>query len=258
MKKNILFGLIILFALSGFAFSQNGKNIQILLKGKVTDEFSGKGVEVTMEFREPDGKKFKVLTNALDGSYQQVVDAGKKFDIVFINYDVIRKSEPIQIDDSKKYVEQIANFSVKRLVQGLKLIKLNAFGDNQSSLKEGMDKSIEQLKEIMQFSRSVKFDIEINSHDTYKKITKESEVKPDKKKSKKAAKSEKIVTVTEPDANLIKSLVDSRIAEISKLISNWFRFKDRITVSPDYSSGESTGESYSLTVVVKEIKNIFE
>ncbi len=258
MRRILIFSCLSVFLVSSFAFSQNGKNIQILVKGKVTDEFTGNGVVVTMEFREPDGKKFRISTNSIDGSYQQIVDAGKKFDIVFTNFDIIRKTEPLQIENTTKYIEQIADFKVKRLVPGLKLLTYSAFDANSSAFKEEIQKSLEQLKEIMQFNRSVKFEFNINSHDTYKRIKNVQEIKPDKKKAKKGAKTESIITYSEPDASRIKSIVDSRVAEANKMLSSWTRFNDRITVSGDYSVGETDSENSNFIVIVKEIKNIFE
>lgn len=258
MNKYISTFIIAALMMLSSAFAQNGNKTQILLKGKVTDEFTGKGVEVTMEFRDPDGKKFKINSNSVDGSYQQVFDAGKKYDVIFIGFDVVRKTESVQIDDAGKYKEQVSDFKIKKMTPGLKLQKLNAFQANSRTLNAADQKTIEQLREIMQFNRGVKFELVVNSWDSFKKIAQVKEIKPDKKKAKKGAVPEKVTTFIEPDANQIKALVDSRTEELKKFISGWTKFKDRISVSSDYSAGEPDSENSSVFVIVKEIKNIFE
>lgn len=256
--------LLTFVVLSGLTYSQgvNGKDVQILLKGKVTDEFTGNPVSVTMEFREENnGKKFKIQSNSADGYYQQVLVAGRKYDVVFINNDIVRKIVPIAIENSSKYTEQTIDFSIKKLTTGLKYFKLNAFEAGSAQLSAEAKANIESLQDVMKFNRGVYFEFVVTSHDTYRKeIVKTSLKKPEKKKSKKKAlpPPEMKPVFIAPDPSLAKELSGKRLEAVKAFLSGWTRYSIRLSTIADESVAEADGESFSLYVIVKEIKSVFE
>lgn len=262
MKYYATLILILIMSVNLFAQKGNGKDVQILLKGNVSDEFTGQPVSATMEFRESNnGKRFKIQSNSADGYYQQVLNAGTQYDLVFTNNDIVRKIVPVKVDNSEKYTEQIQDFKVKKLTVGLKYFKLNAFEPGSAELKADALAEIESLKEVMQFNRAVSFEFVVNAHDTYKKEIIKSEhpkAKPDKKKSKKKNVTEIKPVFTSPSPDLAKELSDKRLTSVNSMLSSWTRFSLRLTSSADFSVAEPEGEAYSLYVVVKEIKNLFE
>ncbi len=263
MKYSLAFILIFLMSVNLFAQKGNGKEVQIILKGHVTDEFTGQPVAATMEFREANnGKRFKIQSNSADGYYQQVLNAGTQYELVFTNNDIVRKIVPVKIDNSEKYTEQSQDFQVKKLTPGLKYFKLNAFDAGSAQLKAEALAEIETLKEVMQFNRAVSFEFVVNAHDTYKKEIIKSEqpkAKPEKKKSKKKIVTEIKPVYTSPNPDMAKELSEKRLSAVNSMLSSWTRFSLRLSSSADFSVAEPDGgESYSLYVVVKELKNLFE
>ena len=70
---------------------------QVLVRGTIFDEFSGKPISIDIEFRDPTGKKIKCRSEA-NGSYQQVLQSGAKYSLIFSNFDIARKLDTIYIE----------------------------------------------------------------------------------------------------------------------------------------------------------------
>jgi hypothetical protein len=255
--------LIIVFTTPSLAVN---KGVQILLKGKIYDEFSGKPMEVNIEFKTESGKKFKNKSNSIDGSYEQIFNSGENVEIIFTNWNIVRIINKISIKDTTKYCEQPQNFYVKKYEKGEAVFKFVLFDENSWNLRSDAAAKIDSLKNMLLFSRNIKIDIRTNGHDSYKQTrTVQAPPKSTKKKSKKPEPAqEPIITIKDPDMIALKELVEKRKATLMNFIKDWTKYLDRITVIGDYTAAEDPYFTrlkaeiqldYNYLVIVTELKN---
>jgi hypothetical protein len=259
LKLITLFALIFVFA------SISGLAVQVIVKGKVIDEYTGKPTEAQIEFKTSSGTKFKIKSNSLDGSFSQVFSAGETVDATFTNFDLIKTTSTFKVDDSDKFKEQSLDLKVKKLTLGTVVYQYTAFPEKNATINSDSKTGIQKLEEIMTFNRNVKFEISVNSHDVYAKLIKTESTKKSSKKGKKTvAETETKKTIIEPSESEIKTLVDSRISQINDILKTFKKFQNRVTITPDYSSADATEDASSLVkntsikIIVKEIKNQLE
>jgi hypothetical protein len=226
-KANIIKKISIVAVFLSFVVSVSYSQIPLLVKGKVTDEFSGKPVECTVEFRSENGKKIRVNTQT-DGLYQQVLNSGETYEVYLYNWDVIRKNENYTVPDLEEYQEVSKDFFVKKLAKGNKVYDLNFFDNNSSSLNGTSESFLKELNTIMRFNRHVEFDIHINAHDTHSK-----------------------------SSNQIKSLVSKRKEALSSKLASFSMIKGRVNVVADESkpSGKPSDSYPDVVITVREIEN---
>lgn len=240
---------------------------QYLVKGTITDKFSGKPTGSTIEFRTPDGKKIKTQSNSVSGEYQQVLETGVQYDVIFTGSDLARQIEKLPSAQSDSYHEVVANFSVKKFFSGMEFDRVDAFKSGSSSMGQGATKAFDELQEVMKFNRNVVFELRVNAHDKFKLQRKDPAKPAAEKKAKKDKKSKKgkkqeaepaPQAAPEPvennsDSPKTHKMVDERVDAMKKYIESWPRFSDRIVVVPDYSLG-TPGREESVVVVVKKIE----
>lgn len=260
----ILFLLLFCFSKSESQFL-NKSSSQVLIKGKVTDEFTGKPMGIDIVFENSKGTKIKIKSNSDNGAYEQLLEAGESYVVTLSNYDVIRQKEKINVDTTKNFKEQSINFVVKQLTVGRTVLSLDAFEPYGSELNQDAKDKLFEIETLLKFNRSVKLEFRITSHDSYSKPPQIIEAPAKVKKGKKAPKAAPPKqTQPEPDPSLIKNLVDARIASINKFTDGWKLLKERIQIVPDYSLGNPVSESGNSTsnpdfmITVKEMKNAFE
>lgn len=264
MKKFEILVLILLF-IPTILSSQflNNSNVQLILKGKVIDEYTGNPVGAVIEFRTNTGKKFKIKSDSVSGNYQQVFQSGENVEVIIYDWDVVRTKFTVQLPDTNKYAEIEQNFAVKHLREGLIAYKYNCFERGNANLTPSCKDNLLGLDEVLRFNRNVKFEIQVTAFDTYvktKRFEKVQKVVTDKKKKKTIV--EEIEKIEEPPADKIKELVDKRLPEIERIVAEIQRGKGRLFVVPIYRSGELEPENepkeWEIFVVVKELKNILE
>ena len=204
--------------------------VPLVVKGKITDEFSGSPMSLTVEFRTNDGKKIKVKTQN-DGLYQQVLNSGETVEVYFYNYNVLRIKQTYQVPDKDEYQEIEQNFTVKKLVKGNSIYKLDFFSKSKSSINGTADSFLKDLNITMRFNRHVKFDFYVDAHDTYSSSSKK-----------------------------IKSLVAKRMESLTDQLKKYPLFRGRINVIADNSKpkGKANSNNPDIVVKVNDIKNIFE
>ncbi|MFN3305628.1 MAG: hypothetical protein ACK42Z_00390 [Candidatus Kapaibacteriota bacterium] len=261
-----------LILILGFLFSSTfslpaqfitNSTVQLILKGKVTDEYSGNPVGATIEFRTNTGKKFKIKSDSLSGEYQQVFQSGEKVEVYIYGWDIVRQKFIVELPDTNKYAEIEQNFAIKQLKEGLIAYKFDCFDTESSELIESCKEKLLSLDEVLRFNRNVKFEIQVTAFDTYiktEKVRKVEKVVTERKKKKKIIEQEKYIE--EPPIEKIKQLAENRYQKISKVVEEIPRAKGRLSVVPVFSSGEATPNNipmpYDVFVVVKELKNILE
>jgi ribosomal protein L21E len=215
--------VILVFALVSFANAQ----IPLLVKGKIVDEFTGKPVICTIEFRTDNGKKIKITTQE-DGLYQQVLTSGSTYEVYLYNWDVLRKSENYTVPDLDDFQEVNKDFKVKKLEKGNKVFDLNFFDNTSSILNGSSEEFLKELNTIMRFNRHVQFAFHINAHDSYSKSN-----------------------------SKIKSLVEKRKATLSEKLSKYPMIKERVSIIIDESkpSGKPDNSYPDVIVTVSQIEN---
>lgn len=265
MKKVILFSFFVLIIVFLESYSSFAKPIQIVVKGILKDELTGVPIEANIEFRTPDGRRFKSKSNSLDGKFEQVFNSGEEVDVILTNYDVVKKTIPFKVIDTIAYTEQKVEFTAKKLQFGSKLFKLNMFEPNSATLNPAFKTYLDSLKDFMMFNRNFKINISVNSHDTYSKekiVTEAPKSAPKKKSKKPELVAPPVITIKEPDAGLIRTLVEQRNSVISPLIKDFGKLTERITVNSDFSVADvqdPSGLKFNPDVefIVTEIKNPF-
>jgi hypothetical protein len=258
--------ILIFFMLSpALLFGQflNHSNVQLLLYGKVTDEYTGNPVGAIIEFRTPDGKKFKIKSDSVTGKYQQVFTSGSEVEAIIYDWDVVRERFAFKLPDTNKYAEIEKNFVVKHLKEGLIAYSFDCFEKGTSNIVGLCENQLKNLDEVLRFNRNVKFEIRVTAFDTYIKTKKIETVKKTiTEKKKKKTITEEVTKIEEPPLDKIKALVDSRLPNIEKIVSAIPRGKGRLFVVPFYESGDvqpnDEPKPFDVFVVVKELKNILE
>jgi len=274
MKKlNLIIAAFLLVVLFNGSVFANLKVVQIVVKGIISDEITGKPVEATVEFRTEDGKKFKNKSNSITGKFEQVFNAGDDVEVILSNWDIARKIVRLKVIDTASYAEQKIEYTVKKFIPGASVFQLNLFEPSSSTLLPEYKNIIETLKELMMFNRNVKFEFRVNSHDTYSKIKEIIQPPTPTLKQKAKKKSKKIeqevepvlqptINIIEPDQAAIKTLVDARLNAISAITKELTRLAERIKTAPDYSAAEpqeqsSLSKNPDFEIVVTECKNPF-
>lgn len=215
------------------------RTVQILVKGSVIDEFTGKPVGVSLEFRLESGKKFKINSNSISGEFEQIFNAGEKVQVVISNWDVARKIEEFIVKDTTTYFEQSIVLYVRKFVVGSPIFKFNIFEQNSSSLTSNYKAILDSVEQTLRFSRNIKVELRVNARDSYWKTEKivqqeKPKTKSTKKKQQKA-ETETRTIIESPSESAVKSLVDSRLAALNNSLSEWTKNKNRITVNGDTS-----------------------
>ncbi len=166
MKKltSIIFTAILFVALSSAAFSA-----QILLKGKVTDTYTGKPMGVTMKFETKDGKIIKIKSDPVSGEYSQLFESSTEYDVTFIHKEIVRTTENFTTKEASGYKEFDRDFQVKHLTKDLLFMDLNIFDAGSANLNSTFDTKIQELQEVMKFNRNVKFYFVVSLNDVAEK-----------------------------------------------------------------------------------------
>lgn len=157
-KVSLLLSLFVLVFMN-FSIATGNDGIPIVIKGKVTDKFSGKPTELEMVFVSEDGSKIKCNPNILDGHYQQVLTSGKSYSVYFVHFDVAREIYNLNIPHYEKYEEVERNWQAKKLAVGNKIYSDNAFLNGSAELSPEGIIIIKQLSNILKFNRGAKFDL---------------------------------------------------------------------------------------------------
>lgn len=254
-------GMIILFFVST---NLNAQIIdvgnKVLVKGVVTDIYTGAPVGSNIEFKDSEGKKIKIFSNSKTGMYEQLLAAGE-YEVFFQNWNVARSFDKISVKKYDKYGEQVFNFKVKYMQAGSLYDSVATFPKGSETINHDFTKYLEDLKVQMKFNRGVDFDIYVSSADITPQAPAVKQEAP-KEKGKSKNKAKQAVKTAEPlKANLspetIKNLVDKRIEALKALIKDWGSMGARLNFKPDYLQSE-TPSGNNLVIKVKKVEDIFK
>ena len=234
MKKTIFgISLFILFfsILINVAPAQKSGEAVVLLQGKITD-LSGNPVATTITFIGNNGKKISAKSNSKDGAYQQVLTPGVTYNLLFKGYMVSDNIEVV-IPRVTEYTELSRNITVKKIEEGLYLMKFVAFGSNQSTLKGDYPTYFATLKDFLKDNISASVVITIGMNDSYFKPT-EKKVQVPGKKGKTVTKKVKVTTEEQ-----LSTLADARINALKDYFASITLPEKKITFVKDINQTTS-------------------
>jgi hypothetical protein len=262
--------MVIILTIPTYSQIMNNKGGQVLLKGVIRDDVTGSPVSVNIEFKGSTGSKIKVTSNSKDGFFEQILKAGESYDVILSNFDIIHKTDKVQIIDATQYQEQSKDFTVTRLTPGLQLYKISAFDKSSHAINDEVSKIFNDLQELMKFNRNVKFEVIIagdyqapkpqvaaNSKNKKDKKNKNCTSTTSKKSKNDATTQQQTLEKNKPISDKVRSLVDSRTGEVQSLIESWQRSKDRISFKPDYEFLTPNSTSYNLIISVTSVEKTF-
>ena len=204
------------------------KGVPIIIKGTVTDQFTGKPLDVTLQFRDEEGTRFRIKPNIIDGSYSQVVTSGMSYEVTFINYDVLRETQTLNIPFTDTYEEKEVDFQAKKLSPGLDLFKKKFFTGNDAKLSNDASEFLKEFQTIMRFNRGGTFKFIVLADDSNPKNIQ--------------------------NAN---EIAKKRLEELKNYLSSWKSFYNRLDFEILNSSKKSAGE-HNVIIQVIDIKDPLE
>ena len=164
--KKVFSTIFVIIIISYHCFSQG---VPVLIKGKVLDEFSTAPVQVTMVIKGKDDKKIKIQPNILTGEYQQTIVSGQEIEVTFLNYDIVKETKTITIDNSDTYKEINVDFTIKKMTPNQIIYSFNCFTENSTEINDECNKFFKDFIDVYKFNRGAKFRIELNSTKLNKK-----------------------------------------------------------------------------------------
>lgn len=198
------------------AFSQS---VPVMIKGKVIDKPTGKalpGVEVV--FMDPTGKKIKIETNDIKGTFEQTLMSGTEYDVIIQDWDILRTEFTYKAETGGEFKELEKDFHVVQLKPGREIFNWDIFAPGGATLNNNCAEKLDKMQLLLRFNRSVKLEF--------------------------------LVAADEAVGN-----VEERVTALKKIIDKWKRSKHRIEIKPD---PKSPADGKDLRIVVKEFKNVFE
>lgn len=156
MIRKIIFSSLIILIISANNIFGNVDNV--LLQGKLINENDGSAIGAEVTFEDSEGDKIKVNADILTGAFEQLLKANHEYKITFQSPDIIRKVVDFKTKEATNYGEQKAEFSVIKLEANAKIMTLN-LSDDGKNLSEIGKKSINELKILLRFNRSLYIDI---------------------------------------------------------------------------------------------------
>lgn len=206
--------LICLFVVyTNFVIAFDGKDL-VLIHGKVTDYDTNNPLGITIIFFSQSGKQIHAKSNSTDGSFQQVLQAGEKYNIVFKDFILINDNPELEVPKSGKYSEIEKNFTVKKIETGLGICSFNPFKPNNYDLTSNYFSCINELKSFLDNNPKVNVIITIHTYDSNpqpieKKVTYLDSKNRKKTKKVKVSTAEQLQELAENRLNALKNLIKS-------------------------------------------------
>lgn len=223
MKKiaSLIFMMTICMVFAATSFAA-----QILIKGKVTDSYTGSPVGVTMKFETKAGQTIKIKSDPVTGAFTQLFESDTEYEVTFLHKEIIRKVETFKTESATGYKEFEKNFSVQKLTKDLLFLDADIFDKGTSSINSGFDAQLEEIVSIMKFNRNVNFYFVVSLNDI-----------AEKERASKAA------------------LLEERKSKLQEKVNNIGRDAGRIEVKSESSCKKSNS---NLAVIVKSIESVLK
>jgi hypothetical protein len=230
MTKLTNFFIFFIFLFGFGSSSQMFSSVQVLIKGKITDELNHKPIGVNIEFRDNNGKKIKCQSNSLSGEFEQVLESGQKFKVILSSDVILRKEFKFSVIDTNQYAEQKTDWLVIKPVIDAIVFQGSVFNDNDSNISRAGTESLEELQMLLRFNRTL--------HVVFKIYTEEIITIKGKKKT----------------TSINLELLDKRVKAIEQIISSWTMENPRIQIKQI----DNSVEQYNLVVQITKLQSYVE
>lgn len=204
LKMTIFFALLLLFTIPAAAQTDN----VTLLTGTIYNSASKEPVQTTIFFIDNDGKEIQAKSE-MNGQYQIVLTSGKTYTITAKNYLVLSGESSLDLPTGKEYKEVRRNIELQKIVPGLELFSVNAFGSGKEVLNDDGLAQILKLKTFLNENLNVKVKILFSCEDTYFKT-----------KTVRTKVKKKIVTTSVTADDQMKDLLEKRKSNISDILTS--------------------------------------
>ncbi|MBS4001569.1 MAG: hypothetical protein KGZ71_13920 [Desulfobulbaceae bacterium] len=206
---------IFFIALFLFALHQGiSKDKQVvLISGIVKNIEDERIISTKIKFINSDGVVFEAKSNSVDGAYQQVLPVGEQYSIILEGFLLLDHAVLLNLKNVSKYSEMSRDLNVLKLTEGLELLKIDAFNDNDSETHDSLLTYIKFIKHLLSHQKGLHIDLVINSSDSYfkDKKVKKTVTEKGKKKTK---------TVTLKNKEQLTELLDLRAEVLREMIKN--------------------------------------
>lgn len=158
MNFRAFISLTLLFALfflpnNLYSFTNN-----VLLQAKLINENDNNPIGAEVTFEDSEGDKIRVNADPLTGIFEQLLKADHEYKITFQGPEIIRKVITFKTKESETYSEQKEEFAVIKLEPKAKILNLN-ISEDENNISENEKKSLNELKSLLRFNRSLYIDI---------------------------------------------------------------------------------------------------
>lgn len=170
-KQILLLTALITVLLSGSAVINAMSVDNVLFKGLLIDENSKKPIGAEVKFEDSEGDVIKVSADPVTGAFEQLLKANETYSITFYSPEILRKEVKITTKETKTYGEQKETFSVIKMVPGAKVLTLNISDDGKDLSKNGII-SINELKMLLRFNRSLYIDMVVKNKELFAALEK--------------------------------------------------------------------------------------
>ena len=216
MKRTINLTTFLFLCISLFITSltaQSTSEIVVLLEGKTLDTNSHP-VSVKMIFKSNDGKKIVTKSNSSTGIYQVVLKPGKEYSVHFKGYITADSNNHVVIPKVEKYTEMKHDFYVKKIEEGLELMRFSAFKPEDSVLTGDYKEKFAAMKEFLKNNINASVVITVAMKDSY---FKKKRVRI-KYKDKRGRKRSKRVWLKPQDQ--LKKVLDARLRAVQDYVDS--------------------------------------
>ncbi len=199
-------------------------NNVVLLSGYVKGITDGSAVSTKVKFINTLGNISEARTNSEDGSFQIVLPNGHNYNIVIEGYLQTDHNVMFDLTNIKRYSEMSRILNVMKLEQGLELLTIDAFVDNDSRPHDSLVKYLDFIRHLLVHQKGLHLELIINSGDSYfkDKTVKQTITEKGKKKTvnMKVTYKEQLTELLEKRSKVLKEFIKSlKIQERNAIIS---------------------------------------
>lgn len=197
------------FIAFNFGFAQD--NPVVLISGTISKFDDGKPISSKVKFINSQGVVFEAKSNSDDGSYQQVLPVGEQYSLIVEGYLQSDHEFVLNLKNINMYSEMSRDIKVIALREGLELVSIDAFVDNDSKTHDSIKIYMNYLKHILTHQKGLHLELVVNSSDSYFKDKKVKKTFTEKGKNK-------TKTITLKNKDQLTDLLDLRVQAIKDLI----------------------------------------
>lgn len=164
--EKVVFLFVAVFLLSLHLSGQSTGDVVVLLQGKTFNQ-NAVPVSVKMVFTNNSGKRTVVKSNSKTGVYQVVLKPGLSYYVTFKGYLTVDSNNLVKIPIVEKYTEMEHDFAVKKIEEGLELMRFSAFKPEDSVLTGKYQEQFGLIKSFLKENINASVVITVAMKDSY-------------------------------------------------------------------------------------------